>query len=364
MSSPRQNFMHIVYALLACVAGLMASPAYADVKIVDPWPDQAAIGNIKGQHVTFASLSPFDLRHIKAATEEPTQTEATLFLPLGEHAPHSVPAVVFLHGASGVLGARELTYGPQLAAMGIAALAIDTYGSRRDMASNFLERVMNITETMFVSDAYAGLAYLGTLPEIDTKHVVLTGFSYGAMATTYAMYRQLAEALAPNGPRFAAHVAFYGPCIAHFDDNRTTGAPLLMLQGSDDQLLDPKRCAAVADELRGGGSTVDIIRYPGAVHQWDGDFQRRLIGRNLAPCRFDVEKNGTIRDDHTGLPMSNSVLRKVILGLCVGDPYPIGRDDAVRRLSDTDYGRFLSRAFGTMVTDAAPVADGAKPIGN
>lgn len=348
----RPPFAHIVYAVLALAFG--AARAYADVKIVDPWPDSAATASIEGQPVTFASLSPFDLRHVAAARAEPTQTRATLFLPPGDHQPHSVPAVVFLHGASGVQQARELTYGPQLAAMGIAALAIDTYGSRRDRADTFLDRVMNITETMFISDAYAGLAFLAARPEIDAKHVVLTGFSYGGMATTYALYRQVADGIAPNGPRFAAHVAFYGPCIAHFDDNRTTGTPMLMLQGADDQLLDPKRCAAVADELRGGGSTVDIIRYPGAVHQWDGDFAKRMIGRNLAPCRFDVERNNVIRDGYTGLPMSNPFFRKIILGLCVGGPYPIGRDDQVRRLSNADYGRFLARAFGTLVTDATP----------
>ncbi|HEY1722098.1 MAG TPA: dienelactone hydrolase family protein [Magnetospirillaceae bacterium] len=334
----------------------MTTRAYADVKIVDPWPNETVTRAIQGQPVTFNSISPFDLRSIPSAMEQPTRINATLFMPPGEHASQSVPAVVFLHGASGVLGARELTYGPQLAAMGIAALAIDTYGSRRNMAATFIDRVMNITETMFVADAYAGLTYLTGKPEIDPKHVVLTGFSYGAMATTYAMYRQLADALAPNGPRFVAHVAFYGPCIAHFDDNRTTGAPLLMLQGADDQLLDPKHCAAVADELRAGGSTVDIIRYPGAVHQWDGDFARRTIGHNLSDCRFDVEKNNVIRDHHTGLPMSNPFYRKIILGLCVGGPFPIGRDDQVRQLSNADYGRFLSRAFGTMVGESGPPA--------
>jgi dienelactone hydrolase len=338
------------------------SVAAAEVRLVDPWPDGAATAAIHGQAVTIDSISPFDLRRVAAArADPPTKVKATLFLPPGAHAPRSVPAVVFLHGASGVLGTRELTYGPQLAAMGIAALAIDTYGSRRDMAATFLERVMHITETMFIADAYAGLAFLGRRPEIDPKRVVLTGFSYGAMATTYALYRQVADTIAPGGPRFAGHVAFYGPCIAHFDDNTTTGAPLLMLQGADDQLLDPKRCAAVADELRAGGSAVTIVRYPGAVHQWDGDFERRLIGRNLAPCRFDAERNGVIRDAHTGLPMSNPFFRMIILGLCVGGPFPIGRDDEVRARADTDYGRFLAHVFGTEVAAAPALNPSTKP---
>jgi dienelactone hydrolase len=100
---------------------------------------------------------------------------------------------------------------------------------------------------MFVADAYAGLAYLATRPEIDPHRAVLAGFSYGGMATKYAVYARMADALLPDGPRFAGHVAFHAPCIARFADGRTTGAPLLMLHGAQDALIRPARCAPVAD---------------------------------------------------------------------------------------------------------------------
>jgi acetyl esterase/lipase len=143
------------------------------------------------------------------------------------------------------------------------------------------------------------------------------------------------------------HVAFYAPCIARFADSRTTGAPLLMLYGDKDELIRPDRCAEIASDLRAGGSQVTIIAYPGAVHQWDGGLPRMLIGRNLSGCRFRVERDGTIRDEHTFLPMTGPFLRKVILALCVPDkPYPIGRDDRVRAESDRDFGAFLAKVFG------------------
>jgi dienelactone hydrolase len=214
------------------------------------------------------------------------------------------------------------------------------------MADDFVGRVLHITETMFVADAYAALRYLAQRPEIDAQHVVLAGFSYGGMATMYALYAQMARAFAPDGRRFAGHVAFYGPCVARFADSRTTGAPLLMLNGADDELIRPERCAEIADDLRRGGSEVTAISYPGAVHQWDGAMSRRLIGRNLSACRFRVERDGTVRDRRTLLPMDGVFLRKVILALCVSSkPYPIGRDDAVRALSNRDFGRFLERVF-------------------
>jgi dienelactone hydrolase len=251
-----------------------------------------------------------------------------------------------LHGSAGLIQDRA-KYGPQLAAMGVAVLLVETYDSRRDLATSFIERVLNITETMFVADAYAALHYLATRPEIDARRVALAGFSYGGMATEYALYAQMADALSPDGLRFAGHVAFYAPCIARFADSRTTGAPLLMLYGADDELIRADRCAQVAADLRAGGSQVQIVSYPGAVHQWDGGMPRGLIGRQLAGCRFVVQRNGTVRDENTGLPMSGPFTRKLILFLCTGSrPYPIGRDDAVRAMSNHDFGAFLTRVFG------------------
>src|SRR3954453_3756833 len=167
------------------------------------------------------------------------------------------------------------------------------------------------------------------------------------MAAMYALYAQIADALLPGGPRFAGHVSFYGPCIARFEDSRTTGAPLLMLLGGADEITDEQRCAEIADDLRAGRSRVETIVYAGAVHQWDGAFERRPIGHNLCRCSLRVERDGTIRDLRTGLAMTGPLSRKIILGLCTlfAGPYPIGRDDHVRARSNADWGRFLAEIF-------------------
>jgi dienelactone hydrolase len=331
---------------------LVWSKPVMSFQIIDPWPDPATVQDVREETVDFPSSDPFVPRDIGRA---PIRTvSGLLFLPKGATPDHPVPAVIMLHGSAGLIDDRA-KYGPQLASMGIAVLLVTTYDSRRDLATGFIERVINITETMFVADAYAGLGYLATRREIDAHCVVLAGFSYGGMATEYAMYAQLADALAPSGLRFVGHVAYYAPCIARFADSRTTGAPLLMLYGADDELMQPDRCEQVANDLRQGGSRVDIIAYPGAVHQWDGGMQRRLIGRQLRGCRFLVHRDGTVRDQNTLLPMSGPFLRKVILGLCTGShPYPIGRDDAVRAMSNRDFGRFLTRVFSKSADAHAP----------
>jgi hypothetical protein len=120
-----------------------------------------------------------------------------------------------------------------------------------------------------------------------------------------------------------------------------------MLYGEKDGIVDPRRCAQVADELRAGGSDVEIVAYKNAYHQWDGRFDGpREIGRNLAGCRFGVDADGDVRDLRYYIPMTNPFLRKIILGLCAdSEGYLIGRDDDVRALSNRDTGAFLDAAF-------------------
>lgn len=332
---------------VAIVLAAAAGPARGEWTMRDPWPAPAETTAIRELDVSFPSSSPFTPRDIGRA--DAATAVGRLFLPPedGGTPGHSVPAVIMLHGSGGVLSARELTYGPQLAAMGIAVLVVDSFAARRDLGTGFTERLLNITESMVLADAYAGLAYLAARPEIDASRVVLVGFSYGGMSTMYALSARIAEKLAPGGGlRFAGHAAYYAPCIARFEDAQTTGAPLLMLYGEDDELIDPARCAAVADDFRAGGSTVDVVTYPGAVHQWDGAFALRPIGRLLNPCRFVVERDGTVRDERTRLAMTGPITRRISLFLCVKDkPYMIGADPAVRAQSNRDFGRFLVRVF-------------------
>jgi dienelactone hydrolase len=274
--------------------------------------------------------------------------------------------VVLRHGSSGVLEEREVTYARQLAAMGVAALVVDTFGARRDRATSFIDRLLKITESMMLADAYAALRYLDGRPEIDGNRVALIGFSYGGMAATYAAYAQVAESYAPDGERFAAHVAYYGPCIAEFEDSRATGAPLLMLHGGKDEIVDAKRCAEVAAALESGGSQVKTIVYPEAFHQWDGRFGNpRRIGRNLSPCRFQVARDGTVTAPFWPFAMSDSFNRRMMLGMCSeSEGYMIGRDDKVRDRSNADLARFLETVFASENTARAQSAARLPPKRN
>jgi dienelactone hydrolase len=339
-------------AAALAVAMLLCASARAASLTDDSWPDGGASDGIV-QEVTYPSSTPFVFEDVGAGPEldPPRAVKATLYLPKAASPQNKVPAVILLHGSAGVLQARERTYGAQYAAMSVATLVVDTFGSRRDIATSYIDRVMRITETTVMADAFAGLRYLAKRGDVDARKVAVIGFSYGALAALLAAYEQAAERFAPDGYRFAAHVPYYGPCLAKFEDARATGAPVLMLSAEYDTVTDPQRCAETAEELRKGGAyAVEHIRYPGAYHQWDGSAGRPSDpvrrSSNLAGCRFTVEKDATVRDRNTGLEMSNVFFRKVILGLCNNsDGYLQARDPEVRAKSNRDVGKFLAAAF-------------------
>ena len=87
------------------------------------------------------------------------------------------------------------------------------FGSRRERGTEFLERVLNITETMMLADAYSGLAFLATRPEIDPRRVVLTGFSYGAMAAMYALHARSPTRFCRAGPASPVMSRFMDPAL-------------------------------------------------------------------------------------------------------------------------------------------------------
>ena len=155
--------------------------------------------------MSFQSSDPFVPRDIGQAPKR--MVRGLLFLPKSTARDRATPAVVMLHGSAGMIDDR---------AKYRASARIDGHRprcwskrptDRPDLGTGFIERVLNITETMFVADAYAALAHLAARPEVDPRRVALAGFSYGGMATQHARCAQIADAFR------AGWSALRGPCI-------------------------------------------------------------------------------------------------------------------------------------------------------
>lgn len=272
----------------------------------------------------------------------PVAASVRYYRAAGASAEAPAPAVILLHGAGGVSDRREGRYARELAAQGVAVAVIDVFGARD--GGGFVERLIKVTVLMALADAFATKAWLAARPEVDGARIALVGFSYGAMSTTYAAYRQVALPFAARfgTAPFAAHVAFYGPCVARFDEVTTTGAPVLMLWGERDEIINAAACEATAADLERGGSPVTVARYD-AAHRWDGAGRSWRAPAHLADCHFTVGRDGRVRDDNSFFVMDGPVGRAAMLGLCANrDGYQIAGDEAVRRRSSAEMARFLN----------------------
>ena len=191
-------------------------------------------------------------------------------LRLPEGGTGKAPLVVIAHTIGGWSDSNEGWFGRELSKKGYAAFEIDTFGPRnvRNVATEG-GAWSNPTET---ADAYRALAALAAHPRIDARRAALIGFSLGGDVTHAAAMAAVADRLAPDGPRFAAHVAFYPPCSQAGNPygDGYTGAPVLFLLAEKDDSGSPAKCRSVPDEFRklGKAAPVDIVIYPGAYHNW------------------------------------------------------------------------------------------------
>ena len=212
-----------------------------------------------------------------------------LYLPKNKDIP--IPAMVILHGSGGIKPGREHEYAKLFTENGIAGFVVDYYtprGSTED--TPYLIKTMIATEIDVLVDAYAALRFLSTHPAIDAKRIGVIGFSYGGMATRFALDKRVANILAPFGLRFSAHADFYGPCHQILGSNTTTKAPYLAVFGDQDNSVHPETCETVHAEIENSGSPTQIEIIEGAGHAWEND-QPRLESPSpyIRGCEFSFD---------------------------------------------------------------------------
>jgi len=206
-----------------------------------------------------------------SAASAPLALPAVVFNPLGA-GPH--PAVVMLHGCGGAYGkegqlnARHQMWGEYLAAQGYVALMLDSFsarGYRQICTTKFSER--SLKEADRVGDAYAALAYLRQLPQVDPARVALLGWSHGGGVTLQA----ISQAPAAGQRGFSAAVSFYPGCTSRNKqaDNLHPYAPLLLLIGEADDWTPAAPCKALAASVAARGEPMQIVTYPGTYHDFD-----------------------------------------------------------------------------------------------
>ena len=165
------------------------------------------------------------------------------------------PAVVLLHTCLG-LPQERASIGERIAAWGFVALFVDDFGTRG------LKDTCAVDFQPALADAYAGLAWLSRLSDVDPARIAAVGFSQGGDTAL--------KIAAGGGARggatgFRAAAAFYPPC-ANLAGARLT-IPTLILIGARDDVTPAPDCARLAKEQAPGA--VKLVVYPGAAHAFD-----------------------------------------------------------------------------------------------
>jgi dienelactone hydrolase len=222
----------------------------------------------------------------------------TLTMPTGKG---PFPAVVILHDCSG-LGPKS-SGGPwrwatQLTTKGYATIWPDSFSTRGHadgVCTDASPPIVSFPQR--ADDAYAALAHLQTLPNVDPRRIAVMGGSHGGSSTLATIVDAAANSRR-NAPRFAAAIALYPGCgrtigdwsverakdarhkIAGYSGAFKPLAPLLIVTGELDDWTPAEPCRRLAAASRQAGHPVELVVYPGAHHSFD----------SRAPVRFVAER--------------------------------------------------------------------------
>lgn len=318
---------------------------------------------VDAEEVTFPTFTPFTLKDVPAdpAARDDMQGRATLYRPR-EADPANAPkrpAVIVSQGLGGLKTAREHAYGERLASHGYVGLVIDSFAVRNLDYDSHSKRALAVTESTMLADTFACLRLLAHHPAVDPACIGIVGFSYGGMISVLCAYEQINRTFLDGTPdedlRFAAHVSFYGSSVPRLEDTTATGAPVLVLLGEKDRNVSIPRTREIIADLKRGGAPVEEVMLRNTYHQWDSDDATpRFVRWAIDGVRMRVERDNTIRDEITRLPVTGPKSRSVAIAAGTSPRgYTIKMDAAAtQKALDAMFSHF-DRAFGWTAEDGS-----------
>lgn len=293
---------------------------------------------MKKETITFPTFDPYILRdmHRPSVRDNPRRGQGFLHLPDGAAPDRKVPGVIVVEGLGGMKPERELAYGKRLADNGFAAVLVDSFGPRGFSDAMHDHRALRVTESMMLADTFGALRALADRPEVAPDRISVMGFSYGGMITVLAAYECIRAFFVEGDEMFASHVSYYGTSAPRCEDTRTTGAKVLIMLGELDENVNIDRSLQIADDLRDGGSEVDMRVFHGAYHQWNGgDIEKRFERFSLHNLKTRVTADGSMVEESLGISIDGIMRRAVAVasGTNIWGYYML-QDDRVMEESD------------------------------
>lgn len=144
------------------------------------------------------------------------------------------------------------------AGKGYVALAVDLYRGKVAADPDTAHQLMRgLPEDRAMRDLQAAVAYLRSLPDVDSKRIGSIGWCMGG---GYSLALALAE------PSLAGSVLYYGRLVT--DDAKIAGlkVPLLGNFGGKDQGIPPESVREFERKAKASSKSVDFKIYPDAGH--------------------------------------------------------------------------------------------------
>jgi dienelactone hydrolase len=217
--------------------------------------------------------------------DRPVILQARLLVPDAPAVP--MPAVIIMPSSAGIRFEREIYYAEELARAGIAALLIDSFGSRGVSSSIFDQRLLTRWEA--ANDAIAGLKWLHDDARFKKDRIGVLGVSKGgivALDTALVVRRRWMRV---SGMAFAAHVAIVPGCTWVNSSVETTGAPIFFMLAERDDVTPAKPCVERAQKLQAAGNAkIEVKVYKEAHHAWEALGPRPIFNaqmENYSQCR-------------------------------------------------------------------------------
>jgi dienelactone hydrolase len=343
---PGRPIRLFVFTLLTAVS--IASAAYAG-SITTTDPPVATLADGRTGTIAFEALTPKNSRNlVNKQTTETSVIAGVLTLPQAANsvgAPNAkVPAMVVVHGSSGVLR-NDWDWAKRLNEMGIAAFVIDNFTGR-----GIVETATDRSRLSAMADtagALAALRLLATHPAIDRNRIGVIGFSRGGSVAIDSALEPIRRAVIDDDLRFRAHVAVYPGCSVTQVSAHLDGSPILMLLGGKDDYTPAPACLAHADALRAKGAAVSVVVYSNAYHGFDSKAPPHFSPQRttLRHCQgatdldegvFTMQKDGqTLTGADAAAEFKACAERGVTLG---GDP-------EAREKAPADVANFLKPIF-------------------
>lgn len=191
----------------------------------------------------------------------PLMLTGRLTKPQGDGA---FPAVVLLHGCSGIRAERDDLWARRFADWGYVAFQVDSFGPRGISYICGGRGLIGINQRS--QDAYDAKAYLSGLSFVDRNRIFVMGWSHGGITTLYVVDQK-------RDDPFRSAIAFYPSCNRLLSD---FNAPLLILIGENDSWTPSASCSM---RLRPGQAGHEIILkiYPDATHGFDTEGADEVI---------------------------------------------------------------------------------------